>query len=73
MNIIKSVETLLWKKEELKNIGDWVDNLELNEKPVNGIHWRHLRKNIDCTITYMQISIEELENDINSYIEGLYK
>lgn len=44
MEAIKAIEKLNWMKQEQRNLDLWLSDLEINNKPVNGVHWRRLKK-----------------------------
>lgn len=71
MELIKAIEKLNWKKEELKNIDLWIENLDVYNKPVNGIHWRKLKKAMNNVAEEMQEEINEMEEKINQVIGGI--
>lgn len=71
MEIIKAIENLNWKKEELKSLDLWIEDLDLYNKPVKGIHWRKLKKAMNSVAEEMQDEIKEIEEKINQAIDGI--
>lgn len=71
MELIKAIEKLNWMKEELKSLDNWIEDLDVYNKPVNGIHWRKLKKAMNNIAEQMQDEIKEMEEKINQVIGGI--
>lgn len=71
MELIKAIEKLNWKKQELKNLDEWILDLDIRNKPVKGIHWRKLKKALNDFGEEMQDEITEIENKINEVVENI--
>jgi hypothetical protein len=68
MDAIKAVEQLIWKKKEIKNLRNWLVELDINEKPVHGVHWRDLKKVIERYSEELEQQTRSLEYKINKSI-----
>lgn len=64
MEAIKAIEKLNWMKQERENLSSWLIDLDVNSKPVNGVHWRKLKKIIELYEEEMIYEIRSLEYKI---------
>lgn len=71
MEAIKAIERLNWMKQERKNLGLWIDELDVNSKPVNGIHWRKLKKVIEVFEEEMIEEIRSFERAVREKLEDI--
>ncbi|AOH54453.1 hypothetical protein ABE28_008820 [Peribacillus muralis] len=65
MEAIKAIEKLNWMKQEQINLDLWLSDLEINNKPVNGVHWRRLKKTIEVFEEDLIGEIRSLEYKIH--------
>lgn len=71
VELIKAIENLNWKKDELKSFNNWLVDLDINNKPVNGIHWRSLKVLLNDFSNQMHYEVEALEEQINKVASGI--
>lgn len=71
MELIKAVEKLVGLKRDVKNMDEWLVELELRNSPVNGLNWRRLKKAIDQVIYDVQAEANELEIKIKDATEKI--
>ena len=65
MEAIKAIEKLNKMKQERRNLELWLNEVDMNNKPVNGVRWRKLKKIIELFEEDMIEEIRSLENKIN--------
>jgi hypothetical protein len=68
LNAFKAIEKLNWKIEELKKLDEWIVDLDVNNRPIDGIHWRKLRVVLKNFADEMQEEIVEMETKIENSI-----
>lgn len=71
MEIVKAIETLNWKKKELRDLELWIEDLEVYKKPVNGVHWRKLKSKMLEFSKELEEEIANIENKIEEAVKNI--
>ena len=70
MELLKAINLLEKRKEELEALEVWADSLE-SDKPIRGEYWERIVRNIDEVLTDFQEENERLEREIESVAQSL--
>lgn len=71
MELLKAIARMNKLDSDITKLGNWISQLQMNEKPVSGREWIKLKKAIDGVIDDIAEERNELEEKVSKAVEGV--